>query len=434
MFDALVDKINAAVGRFRGRGLAEQKDIDAFLRDIKFALLQADVDFNLVSKIVAELKENISSGALEHTFNPAQALSSMLAQTIKKLLGNTPKSIGFSPSMPTVYVLVGLEGSGKTTVAAKLARVLRRDGRKVSVATVDTKRAAADQQLGRLAGQANCVYIRTDGSQLERATYALEQSRTLGSDVLILDTPGISSMESSEFTALRKIQDKIKPFKTILVLDSMAGQSAVRAASEFAEHLGVDGVIVTKLDSDARGGAVLSISAITGLPIYYASFGERLEDFQVFDPRMIAYRLVVPLASGSLDPEAARKGTKALLDMTESRSIDPLIEILNSIEDIDYGMMSRLLPKNVANMLNYLKENKKYFVAIYNSMTPQERQDPRLMDASRRKRVARGSGTTVEQVNMLLKLYTAVEITTHGGKSKGVIKEMMKMAKISGGM
>ncbi|HMD51899.1 MAG TPA: signal recognition particle receptor subunit alpha, partial [Solirubrobacteraceae bacterium] len=295
MFDSLAEKLQGTLADVRQRGTLTEQDVDAAMREIRLALLEADVNFKVVRQFTSHLKERCVQAEVIGRLNPGQQVVKIVAEELTALMGGTSAEISFSPRPPTVILMAGLQGSGKTTATAKLARYLREErSAAVAVAACDVYRPAAVEQLVTVGAQAGAeVYERgTDGDPVEIASWALERARQDGKDVLIVDTSGRLHVDEALMAELARIRDAVKPHHVLLVVDAMTGQDAVNVAERFAETVQFDGVVMSKLDGDARGGAALSVKAVTGRPILFASTGEKLDRFEPFHPDRMAQRIL----------------------------------------------------------------------------------------------------------------------------------------------
>jgi signal recognition particle subunit SRP54 len=406
----------------RQRGTLTEQDVDATMREIRLALLEADVNFKVVRQFAAHLKERCLGADVVGGLNPGNQIVKIVAEELTALMGGGPDdgepALSFAPSPPTVILMAGLQGSGKTTATAKLARYLREEhSSAVAVAACDVYRPAAVEQLVKVGAQAGAaVYEQgTDRDPVEIAAWALQRAREEGKDVLIVDTSGRLHVDEQLMAELVRIRDAVKPDDVLLVVDAMTGQDAVNVAESFAEAVQFDGVVMSKLDGDARGGAALSVKAVTGKPIMFASTGEKLEQFERFHPDRMAQRILgmgdvlslIEKAERQFDESDAlaleRKlrrnefGQDDFLDQLKMvRKMGPLTSIL--------GMIPGLAGHQLQNMKVDERELDR-IQAIILSMTPEERRRPELIKGSRRLRIARGSGTNVQQVNKLVKQF-----------------------------
>jgi signal recognition particle subunit SRP54 len=418
MFDSLAEKLQQTLTDVRNRGTLTEQDIDAAMREIRLALLEADVNFKVVRQFTAELKERCLGADVIGGLNPGQQVVKIVGEQLTELMGGASAGLGFSPRPPTVILMAGLQGSGKTTATAKLARYLREEhSSAVAVAACDVYRPAAVQQLVKVAAQAGAETYEqgTDRDPVEIASWALARAREEGKDVLIVDTCGRLHVDKELMDELVRIRAAVKPHSVLLVVDAMTGQDAVNVAEQFAEAVKFDGVVMSKLDGDARGGAALSVKAVTGKPILFASTGEKLEQFERFHPDRMAQRILgmgdvmslIETAERQFDEDDARELERKLrrnefdlddfLDqMRTVRKMGPLSNVL--------GMIPGLAGAQLKNMKVDERELDR-IQAIILSMTPEERRRPELIKGSRRLRIARGSGTNVQAVSRLIKQF-----------------------------
>ncbi len=423
MFDSLSEKLQATLSEVRQRGTLSEQDIDAAMREIRLALLEADVNFKVVRQFTSHLKERCLGEDVVGKLNPGQQVVKIVSEELTNLMGGPPTpgssaGLAFSPRPPTVILMAGLQGSGKTTATAKLARWLGEEhSSSVAVAACDVYRPAAVEQLVKVGAQAGAaVYEKgTDADPVEIASWALDRAREEGKDVLIVDTSGRMHVDAELMDELVRIRDAVKPTDVLLVVDAMTGQDAVNVAESFAEAVQFDGVVMSKLDGDARGGAALSVKAVTGKPILFASTGEKLDQFERFHPDRMAQRILgmgdvmslIEKAERQFDEDEAKElerklrrnefGLDDFLDQLKMvRKMGPLSSVL--------GMIPGLAGHQLSNMKIDERELDR-IQAIVLSMTPSERRKPEIINGSRRLRIARGSGTNVQQVNRLIKQF-----------------------------
>jgi signal recognition particle subunit SRP54 len=419
MFDLLSDRLQATLSEVRSRGKLTEADVDRAMREIRLALLEADVNFKVVKSFTEAVKERCLGAGVLDSLDPGQQVVKIVNEELASLMGGAGRDIVFAPNGPTLILMAGLQGSGKTTACAKLARNLAKDGKQPAIAACDTQRPAAIEQLVKLGAQAKApVYEKgADADPVEIATWSVDRAKQEGRDVLIVDTAGRLHIDEELMDQLAEIKKKTVPHNVLLVLDSMTGQDAVNVANEFAERTDFDGVVLTKLDGDARGGAALSVKAVTGKPIMYASVGEKLDELERFHPERMAGRILgmgdvlslIEKAEEVSDEQQAedleRKIRKQqftfedfLTQMKQVRRMGPLSNVLGMLPGMG-AMTKELKGANVDEReLDRLE-------AIVLSMTPEERRNPGIIKGSRRKRIARGSGTTVQAVNQLIKQF-----------------------------
>jgi signal recognition particle subunit SRP54 len=410
VFDTLGDKLNAALGPLRGRGKLDEEAISRAMREIRLALLEADVNFRVVKDFVARVKERAVGQDVARSLTPGQQVVKIVHEELTALMGSGDSKLVFAGKPPTVILLAGLQGSGKTTAAAKLALLLRKEDHSPALVAADLQRPAAVDQLEQLGRQIQ-IPVFTASDPVQAAKTGIEQARSQGRDVVIVDTAGRLHVDEELMQELGRIRDATKPTNVLLVLDAMTGQEAVSVAEAFQERVAFDGVVLTKLDGDARGGAALSVNAVTGRPVKLASVGEKLDQLEYFYPDRMASRIlgmgdVMTLIEKA--EEAATEEDQAALEARMRAGEFSFDDFLTS-----YRMLRKMGPlKGVLSMIpgvgNQLKgldvdEGELSRVeAIVLSMTPQERRMPHLIDGSRRKRIAAGSGTDIQQVNKLL--------------------------------
>jgi signal recognition particle subunit SRP54 len=418
MFDSLAEKLQSTLADVRQRGSLTEQDVDAAMREIRLALLEADVNFKVVRQFTAELKERCLRAEVIGQLNPGHQVVKIVGEALTELMGGASAGLSFSPRPPTVILMAGLQGSGKTTATAKLARHLREEhSSAVAVAACDVYRPAAVEQLVKVGAQAGAtVYEQgTERDPVEIAEWALERARTEGKDVLIVDTSGRLHVDAELMDELVRIRDAVKPHDVLLVVDAMTGQDAVNVAESFAAAVQFDGVVMSKLDGDARGGAALSVKAVTGKPILFASTGEKLDQFERFHPDRMAQRILgmgdvmslIEKAEQQFDEDDALAMERKL--RRNDFGLDDFLDQLKMIRKM--GPLTSLLgmiPGFGGQQLKNMKVDERELdriQAIILSMTPEERRRPELIKGSRRLRIARGSGTNVQQVNRLVKQF-----------------------------
>ncbi|MFL5889073.1 MAG: signal recognition particle protein [Solirubrobacteraceae bacterium] len=417
MFDALSEKLQATLGDVRQRGALTEDDVKAAMREIRLALLEADVNFNVVRQFTSDVRSKALGEEVLKRVDPGQQVVKIVSDELTELMGGAARDLALSPRKPTVVVLAGLQGSGKTTAAAKLARMLREEkGLDVALAACDVYRPAAVDQLvtvGRRAGAT--IYERgTDEDPVKIAKWARDQAVADGRDVLIVDTSGRLHVDAELMRELADIKKEVKPHDVLLVVDAMTGQDAVNVAEQFTEQVGFDGVIITKLDGDARGGAALSVKAITGMPILYASTGEKLDAFERFHPDRMAQRILgmgdvltfVEKAQREIDEERSAEMERKL--RKAEFTFEDFLDQLRTIRRMGpIGNLLGMLPGAGAQLRGMKVDERELdrVEAIVLSMTPEERRRPDLIKGSRRLRIAKGSGTTVQAVNQLVKQF-----------------------------
>jgi signal recognition particle subunit SRP54 len=425
MFDTLAEKLQRTFAELRGHGVLSEEDVTRAMREIRLALLEADVNFKVVKEFTAAVRERCLGAEVVGQLNPGQQVIKIVHEELAVMMGGESPGVAFAASPPTVILMAGLQGSGKTTAAAKLARLLHTEYRSsVALAACDTYRPAAVEQLAIVGEQAGAtVYEQgTERAPVEIARWALERARTDGKDVLIVDTAGRLHIDSDLMAELVAIRDVTKPDQILLVLDAMTGQDAVNVAEQFAAAVAFDGVVLTKLDGDARGGAALSVRAVTGMPILFASTGEKLDEFEHFHPDRMAQRILgmgdvltlIEKASREIDEREAKQLEQRLkagdFDLEDflgqlrtMRRMGPLQGLLGMIPGLGAQMRGVKVDEREIDRIE----------AIILSMTPEERRRPELIKGSRRLRIARGSGTSVQAVNQIVKQFGAVRKVMH---------------------
>jgi signal recognition particle subunit SRP54 len=419
VFDQLSDRLQETLADVRNRGKLTEADVDKAMREIRLALLEADVNFKVVKQFTSQVKERCLGAGVLDALNPGQQVVKIVNEELAALMGGASRDLALASSGPTVILMAGLQGSGKTTACAKLAKHLGDQGKKVALVACDTQRPAAVEQLVTMGKRSGAtVYEQgTERSPVDIAEWALGQAKSAGLDVLVVDTAGRLHVDAELMDELVAVRNATKPHDVLLVLDSMTGQDAVNVAEAFSERVDFDGVLLTKLDGDARGGAALSVKAVTGKPIMYASTGERIEQLERFHPERMASRILgmgdvmslIEKAEEVSDADQAaeleRKIRKQeftledfLTQMRQVRKMGPLSSVLGMMPGLG-KQMKQLRQVNMDDReLDRLE-------AIILSMTPAERANPQLIDGSRRKRIAQGSGTTVQAVNQLVKQF-----------------------------
>src|SRR5881275_2193974 len=413
MFDALADKLQSALGDLRGRGKLDEEAISRAMREIRLALLEADVNFEVVKDFVAQVRERALGQEVLKSITPGQQVVKAVHEELTALMGAGSSKLVFSGRPPTVILLAGLQGSGKTTAAAKLALLLRNEGRTPALVAADLQRPAAIDQLEQLGRQIQVPVYREDGS--DPVTVVRNGIRALaegGADTIILDTAGRLHVDEDLMVELEHVRDEARPTNVLLVLDAMTGQEAVNVAEAFQQRVAFDGVLMTKLDGDARGGAALSVKAVTGRPIKLVSVGEKLDQLEYFHPDRMASRILgmgdvlslIERAEAAVEEEEKEELEKRMMkgeftfdDFLKSYKMLRRMGPLQGVMKLIPGLGSQL------EGLDQVDEKQLARVeAIILSMTPRERALPHLIDGSRRQRIARGSGTDVQQVNQLL--------------------------------
>ena len=413
MFESLSDRLTGALKRLTGGGVLKPEDIDSTLREVRLALLEADVNFKVVKQFQERIRERLTGAELTQALTPSQQVVKVVHDELVQLLGANEEGLRYAEQPPTVVLLCGLQGSGKTTTAVKLALFGRREGRKPAVVALDLRRPAAVEQLRILAEREDVPFFSGQGGVGLIARQALADATAAGADLVILDTAGRLSIDQELMDELMELGAGLPITEKLLVADAMTGQEAVNVAQAFSAAVGLDGVILTKLDGDARGGAALSLKVAAGLSIRFAGIGERPQDLEVFHADRMASRILgmgdvltlIEKAERSVDQEQAKQMERSirsgqltmddlLLQFRQLRSLGSLESVLGMLPG--GGKLAGQLPENPEQQIAKLE-------AIIQSMTPQERARPELIDGSRKRRIARGSGTQVTDINQLLK-------------------------------
>ncbi|MGB9799131.1 MAG: signal recognition particle protein [Thermanaerothrix sp.] len=417
MFEALTQKLEGIFKELRRRGKLTPADVDAVMREVRLALLEADVHYSVVKDFVARVRERAVGHEVSRALNPAQQVIKIVHEELIATLGE-PARLNLSGPKPRVIMLVGLQGSGKTTAAAKLAAQLRSQGERVMLVAADPYRPAAIKQLQTLGERVGVpVYYESGVKPPQLVARAFEQAQKGGITVLIVDTAGRSQLDEALMDELRAITQKVIPNETLLVVDAMIGQEALNIATGFQQAIPLTGLMLTKMDGDARGGAAISIRAVTGVPIKYLGTGEALDALEAYDPRRLASRILgmgdviglIERAEAAYNEQEAQKQAERMLSgqftledfaqqLRQIRKMGPLHQLLEMLPG-GMGQMARAISPEEA------ERNLKITEAIINSMTKEERLHPEILNASRRRRIARGSGTDVQDVNRVLKQF-----------------------------
>jgi signal recognition particle subunit SRP54 len=413
MFDTLSDKLQSALGDLRGRGTLDEEAISRAMREVRLALLEADVNFNVVREFVARVRELALGEEVLKSLTPGQQVVKIVHDELARLLGEGTSQIAFAQRPPTTILLAGLQGSGKTTTAGKLALLLQKDGKKPALVAADLQRPAAIEQLIQLGSQVHVpVYAEERQDAVKAVRDGIERAREDGRDVVILDTAGRLHVDEALMEELAAVRREAKPTNVLLVLDAMTGQEAVNVAQAFQERIDFDGVVMTKLDGDARGGAALSVKAVTGKPIKLASVGEKLDQLEWFHPDRMAGRIL-----GMGDVLTLIERAEAAVEEDEKEELERrLMAGEFSFDDFlkSYKMLRRMGPlqgvlklipglgKQLEGLDQVDEKQMARVEAIILSMTPHERRVPHVIDGSRRRRIAAGSGTSIQQVNQLI--------------------------------
>ncbi len=437
MFDSLSDRFDAVFGKLRNRGRLTEADVDEVLQEIRTALLEADVNITVARKFVSQVKERLVGIETSKSLSPSQQVLKAVHLELIEMLGGEQLRITYAQRPPTVVLLAGLQGAGKTTAAGKLARWFKSQGRNPMLVGADLQRPGAVDQLATLARQVGVAMFSEPTDPVTVAKNAMATARETGRDVVIVDTAGRLSIDTEMMEQVRQVSATVEPHFTFLVIDAMLGQDAVGVAEAFHETLNLDGVILSKLDGDARGGAALSVKGVTGKPVVFASVGEKLSEFEPFYPDRMAQRILgmgdmltlIERAEASFDRDVAEKAAARL---QEGRfTFDDFLEQLAQLRNMGpiSGILGMLpgVPKELKNA-DIGEDQLSRVEAIIRSMTKQERNDPSIINGQRRQRIAAGSGVTTSEVNGLLKQFKEVQkmmksvgrIPGMKGKGKGM--------------
>ncbi len=436
-FEGLSSRLQEVTRKLRGKARITESDLKEMLREVKLALLEADVNYKIVKEFNNRIQEKALGQDVLKSLTPGQQVIKIVKDELVELLGGTESKINFSPNPPTVIMLIGLQGSGKTTTAGKLANLLRKQGKKPLLVACDVYRPAAIKQLQVVGKQLNIPVFANENSKdvVHIAKQAMNVAMSKMNDVVIIDTAGRLHIDEALMEELKKLKSEIKPHEILLVVDSMTGQDAVNVATSFSENVGLDGVVLTKLDGDTRGGAALSVKKVTGKPIKFAATGEKLSDIEVFHPERMASRIlgmgdilsVIEKAEESFDQEEALKLEQKL--RKQEFDLDDYLSQLRQIKKMgSFSSLLKMIPG--MNQLKDVKVDDKEFVkieAIICSMTKKEKRNTKLLNGSRRLRIAKGSGTTVQDVNKFIKSFEMTQSMVKKMKNqKGGMKKMMK--------
>lgn len=412
-FEGLSSKLSSALSKLTSRGKLTEQAVKEGMRDVRMALLEADVNYLVVKDFCKKVTERCVGQQVLDSLSPAQQVMKIVSEEMTALMGSEHARLTWSSSVPTIYMLCGLQGAGKTTMAGKLANYLQKQGKKPLLAACDIYRPAAIKQLQVVGSQVNVpVYEHGTQDPVKTAQEAIEQCRHYGRDVLIIDTAGRLQIDTALMEELRRIKAEIKPQEILFVVDAMTGQEAVNVAKTFDSDLGIDGVILTKLDGDTRGGAALSVRAVTGKPIKFSGTGEKLSEIEPFHPDRMASRILgmgdvltlIDKASEAFDQEDAEKLAKKA--RTADLTLDDFLDQMQSMKKMGgIKSMLEMLPGMSGKDIDVDENAMKKPEAIIRSMTPKERRNPGVLNASRRKRIAAGSGTTVQDVNQLIRQF-----------------------------
>ena len=438
-FESLSEKLQAFTKKLRGKARITESELNEMLREVKLALLEADVNYKVVKEFINSIHDKALGQDVLKSLTPGQQVVKIVKDELIELLGGTDSKIAFSPNPPTVIMLVGLQGSGKTTTAGKLANILRKQGKRPLLVACDVYRPAAIKQLQVVGNELNIpVYANeSEKNVVKIAKQAKEIAISKLNDVVILDTAGRLQIDEKLMQELKDVKLNVKPHEILLVVDSMTGQEAVNVANKFNEDLGIDGVILTKLDGDARGGAAISVKKVTGKPIKYVGTGEKLSEIEEFHPDRMASRIlgmgdvlsIIEQAEEAFDREEAEKLEKKLRKNKDLDLNDYLAQLKQVKKMGSFSSILKMIPG--MNKLNVNVDDKEFnrIEAIISSMTNEERENPKLLNASRRIRIANGSGTQVQDINKFIKSFELTQSMMKKMKNGSLDPRMKKMMK-----
>ena len=436
-FEGLSSRLQEITRKIRGKARITESDLKEMLREVKLALLEADVNYKIVKEFISTIQEKALGQDVMKSLTPGQQVVKIVKDELVNLLGEKESKVNFTPNPPTIVMLVGLQGSGKTTTAGKLANLFRKQGKKPLLVACDIYRPAAIKQLQVVGAQLNIPVYSNENSKdvVQISKQAINVAMSKLNDVIILDTAGRLQIDEALMQELQNVKNGVHPHETLLVVDSMTGQEAVNVAQTFNEKVGIDGIILTKLDGDTRGGAALSVKKVTGKPIKFAATGEKLSDIEVFHPDRMASRIlgmgdilsVIEKAEESFDLEQAEKLEKQL-KKKELDLDDYLMQIRQMKKLGSFSTILKMIPG--MNKFKDLKVDDKEFgkiEAIICSMTKKEKQNTKLLNASRRQRIAKGSGTTVQDINKFIKSFEMTQkMMKQMQSNKGGMRKLMK--------
>lgn len=436
-FEGLSSKLQDITRKLRGKARITESDLKEMLREVKLALLEADVNYKIVKDFIASVQEKALGQDVLKSLTPGQQVIKIVKDELVELLGGEESKINFTPNPPTVIMLVGLQGSGKTTTAGKLANLLRKQGKKPLLVACDIYRPAAIKQLQVVGRQLDIPVYANENSKdvVHIAKQAMSVAMSKMNDVVILDTAGRLHIDEELMQELKNVKQGVKPHEILLVVDSMIGQDAVNIAQSFNENLGIDGVVLTKLDGDTRGGAALSVKKVTGKPIKFAATGEKLSDIEVFHPERMASRIlgmgdvlsIIEKAEEAFDLEEAEKIEKQL-KKREFDLDDYLVQLRQVKKMGSFSSILKMIP-GMGQIKNLKVDDNEFnrIEAIICSMTAKERRNPKLLNGSRRLRIAKGSGTTVQEINKFMQTFeTTQKMMKKLQTDKGSMKKLMK--------
>ena len=435
-FEGLSSRLQSITKKIKGEARITENNMKEMLREVKLALLEADVNYKIVKEFIANIQGKALGQEVLKSLKPGEQVVKIVKDEMVELLGGTESKISISPNPPTIIMLVGLQGSGKTTTAGKLANLLRKQGKKPLLVACDVYRPAAIKQLQVVGGQLNIPVYSEENSKdvVGIAKRAMNTAISKLNDVIILDTAGRLHIDNELMEELQNVKKSVKPHEILLVVDSMTGQDAVNVADTFNTQVGIDGVILTKLDGDTRGGAALSVKKVTGKPIKFAGMGEKLSELEVFHPDRMASRILgmgdilsmIEKAEQSIDLAEAEKLEKQL--RKSKFDLNDYLAQLKQIKKMgSFSSILKMLPG--MNQLKNVKVDDKEFdkiEAIINSMSSKERANPKILNASRRRRIAAGSGTQVHDINKFMESFEMTQKMMKKMNDKGTMNKMMK--------
>ncbi len=439
-FEGLSSKFQNIARKFKGKARITESDLKEMLREVKLALLEADVNYKIVKEFIATIQEKALGQDVLKSLTPGQQVIKIVKDELVELLGGTDARINISPNPPTIIMMVGLQGSGKTTTAGKLANILRKDGKKPLLVACDVYRPAAIKQLQVIGAQLNIPVYANENSKdvVKISKQAIEQAISKLNDVIIIDTAGRLQIDEVLMDELKNLKSAVKPHEILLVVDSMTGQEAVNVAESFKDAVGIDGIVLTKLDGDTRGGAALSVKKVTGRPIKYIATGEKMNDIEQFHPDRMASRIlgmgdvlsIIEKAEEAITEEEAEK-LEAQLRKNKFDLDDYLVQLRQIKKMGSFSSILKMIP-GLGSKMNDIKVDDKEFIRIESmicSMTKEERKNPKLINGQRRLRIAKGSGTTVEQLNKFMKSFEMTQKMMKQMKSEKGMRKMMKNMK-----
>ena len=439
-FEGLSSKFQNIARKFKGKARITESDLKEMLREVKLALLEADVNYKIVKEFIATIQEKALGQDVLKSLTPGQQVIKIVKDELVELLGGTDARINISPNPPTIIMMVGLQGSGKTTTAAKLANILRKDGKKPLLVACDVYRPAAIKQLQVLGAQLNIPVYANENSQdvIKISKQAIEQAISKLNDVIIIDTAGRLQIDEVLMEELKNLKSAVKPHEILLVVDSMTGQEAVNVAESFKDAVGIDGIVLTKLDGDTRGGAALSVKKVTGRPIKYIATGEKMNDIEQFHPDRMASRIlgmgdvlsIIEKAEEAITEEEAEK-LEAQLRKNRFDMDDYLAQLRQIKKMGSFSSILKMIPGLGSKMKDVQVDDKEFLriESMICSMTKEERKNPKIINGQRRLRIAKGSGTTVEQLNKFMKSFEMTQKMMKQMKSEKGMKNMMKSLK-----